>query len=68
MKVEAAKCNLRYSSCWIVDRIAKYQYFFCWVSGEGSRGERLHRRRRRDRGRGRERNGREVKRKQYYNE
>jgi hypothetical protein len=28
MKVEAAKCNLHYSSCWIVDRIAKYQYFF----------------------------------------
>jgi len=54
MKVEAAKCNLRYSSCWIVDRIAKYQYFFCWVSGEGSRGKRLHRRGRRDRGKGRE--------------
>jgi hypothetical protein len=34
MKVEAAKCNLRYSSCWIVDRIAKYQYFFVEFLGK----------------------------------
>lgn len=69
MKVEAAKCNLRYSSCWNVDRIAKYQYFFVgflekaaevnvFTDGEGEGGGE----------RERERNGRDVKRKQYFNE
>jgi len=65
MKVEASKCHLRYFSRWIVDRIAKYQYFFVgflekveevnvFTYGEGeTEGER---------------NRREAKRKQYFNE